>query len=236
VTIVTSIGLAILLLIAGLDKLNIPSVGGIPGGQSPQLGAFAGYNWEGNPTQVSATWRVPTVKASTTGYAASWIGVQGQAKSEFYQVGTTEQTWDDSIWYEAFWSDEPHHFLAQNMMSVYAGDEIQASITYSDGSWHAQITDLTLGVTRVASPPNTQDFIDINQAEWLQEDPGLPHHQAPYANVAPTHFWQMKVNGAAPDPSQLVAAWMVLPGGVRVVPGTITDDGFTTRRETASKT
>src|ERR1700677_2165932 len=54
------------------------------------FGYFAGYTWQGDPTSISARWKVPRILAgSPDGEAATWIGVQGN-QAPFVQIGTLE--------------------------------------------------------------------------------------------------------------------------------------------------
>ncbi len=221
--------LLVLAVLLAADRGGSLSVGGGSGGPSPELGSFAGYSWLGDVTQISATWTVPSVPSSPDGYAATWIGLQGPAKSEFYQIGTTEQSFQGQVWYEAFWSDEPHQFLAQNVMSVSAGDEIEAFVVFVSGKWIAKITDVTTGRQATGSTSDMKDFRDLNQGEWLQEDPGLPKHRAPYAKAGPVRFWHLEINGTAPSAANLEPEWMNLPHHQDVIPSPFAGDSFSAR-------
>jgi hypothetical protein len=117
------------------------------------------------------------------------------------------------------------------MMSVSAGDEIDASIAHLQGGWTATIHDVTSGQTQTA-PTTTGNFSNLQLAEWIQEDPSLPHNgHVPYPQIAPVTMWRLLANGVAPAYSGLQPQWMVLPHGQRVVPDPLVNDRFTTTQE-----
>jgi hypothetical protein len=205
--------------------------------QAPQLGSFAGYIQFGDVNRISATWTVPAISAtSSDGGASTWIGVQGQGTTEFYQIGTTENRENGQLFYDAFWSDPVEGFHAQYMpVSVAAGDEIKASIARVSGHWLATIDDVTSG-QKQAAPTGTGVFTNLSLAEWIQEDPSLPHNgHVPYPQIGPMTMWQLKANGTAPSYAGLQPQWMVLPHAQRVVPGPLINDRFTTRQAPESK-
>ncbi|MGO9198898.1 MAG: G1 family glutamic endopeptidase [Acidimicrobiales bacterium] len=212
--------------VTGLILQGISSFG--RGASQPQLGSFAGYAWFGQVTQVSASWTVPVMQAEagTTG-ASTWIGVQGPQQREFFQIGTTEGTFDGQSSYEAFWSDPARGFHPQFLMFVEPNDEIHAIISESRSSWSASITDVTTSAAESA-PTAPSDFLTLSQAEWLQEDPKLPSGPSPYPDIAPTNVSRLEVDGGPPVPAQLVPQWMALPHGQKVVPGPVVHDSFKT--------
>ncbi len=219
-------------LVVALIGLVLQGTGFTFGGAStaqPQLGSFSGYSWNGAVTQVSASWAVPAILGAAGSTSAStWIGVQGPQQGAFFQIGIIEETFDGQSSYEAFWSDTAHGFHPQILMNVVQNDQIHASISDLNGSWSARITNLTRGETSTAPTP-AADFADLDQAEWLQEDPKLPHGPSPYPDIAQTYLSQIEVNGSAPASADLVPEWMVLPGGRRVEPSPLNNDGFFTQ-------
>jgi len=199
--------------------------------QQPQLGRFAGYIWYGNVTQISATWRVPSLAPTTPdGSASTWIGVQGPGRNTFYQIGVTEESYGGTALYQAFWSDPAEHFHAQYILvSVAAGDEIQARIALLDGTWQASLADVTDSQSGNA-PTNTAQFSNVQMAEWVQEDPTLPTGAAPYPELTPSTIRHVMVNSAQPAYSSLQPQVMVLPHHVRIEPGPLVNDQFTTKQ------
>ncbi len=206
-----------------------------PSRPAAQLGSFAGYIGYVQVTQISASWRVPAIEGSSQdGSASTWIGVQGPGQQEFFQVGTTETDEDGADFYEAFWSDPAQGFHAQVLMQVSAGDEIEAVISDQSGTWQASVDDVTSNETQSA-PTTSGVFSNLQLAEWIQEDPSLPHNQhVPYPSIGPTTISALQVNGGTPDVSQLQAQVMVLPRGRRVQPGPVVNDQFSTRETTAT--
>ena len=199
--------------------------------QQPQLGRFAGYIWYGDVTQVSASWRVPKLVPTTPdGSASTWIGVQGPGKNTFFQIGVTEESYGGTAFYQAFWSDPAAHFHAQELyVAVSAGDEIQARIARVNGTWEASLADVTDSQSGNA-PTNTAEFANVQMAEWVQEDPTLPRGAAPYPELTPSTIQNVMVNAAQPSYSSLQPQVMVLPHHVRVEPGPLVDDSFTTKQ------
>lgn len=232
VTILVAVAVVASLIVGGI---NLARGGLLSHSQSPQLGSFAGYIGYVLVDQISATWSVPRILGPSPGAAAStWIGVQGPGQQEFFQVGTTESYEAGTDFYEAFWSDPAQGYHAQIMMQVAAGDEIQAEITRVSGSWQASVDDLSSGQSESA-PTSSGVFTNLQLAEWIQEDPSLPHRQhVPYPHIARTTMSQLRVNGAPPTSSELQPQVMVLPRGGRVYPGRILGDSFTTNEVAAS--
>jgi len=86
-----------------------------------------------------------------------------------------------------------------------------------------------------AAPTSSGVFTNLQLAEWIQEDPSLPHNKhVPYPDIDPTTISQLKVNGSAPRYEDLQPQIMVLPGGKRIEPAPLVGDQFTTKEVTAS--
>lgn len=224
---IVSIAVAVSLVIGGA---NLGTTSVTPDPATPQMGSFAGYIGYMPVNQISASWRVPAILNSSAGGGAStWIGVQGTGKGEFFQVGTTESYEAGTTFYEAFWSDPAQGFHARIMMPVSAGDEIRAQISEESGAWQASVDDVTEGHAQ-AAPTSSGVFTSISLAEWIQEDPSLPHSQhIPYPDITSVTLSQLRVNGSAPSASELQPQIMVLPHGRRIEPGPLVDNGFTTK-------
>lgn len=201
-----------------------------PDTATPQLGSFAGYIAYMPVHQISAAWRVPAILDSSSGGGAStWVGVQGTGKHEFFQVGTTESYDGGTAFYEAFWSDPAHGFHAQIMMPVNPGDEIEVQIAEVSGGWVASLDDVTEGHAESA-PTSSGVFHNMTLAEWIQEDPSLPHNQhVPYPHMTPVTLSRLEVNGSPPSASELQTQIMVLPHGRRVEPSGLVANRFTTK-------
>jgi hypothetical protein len=160
--------------------------------------------------------------------------VQGPGKTEFFQVGTTETFEGSTPFYEGFWSDPAEGFHAQIMMTVSAGDEIQAKILEVSGIWQASVDDVTTGQTQMA-PTSSGVFTNLQLAEWIQEDPSLPHNgHVPYPDIEPTTISQLTVNGQPPSLSNLQPQIMVLPHGRRIEAVPLAGNQFTTKELNAS--
>jgi hypothetical protein len=178
------------------------------------FGAFAGYQWFGRVTEISARWVVPQMESSARrGAASTWIGAEAPGridKAPFIQVGTQEEARARS--YGAFWSDTRQGFHPRLLFKVAAGDTIAASLELSSGHWAVAIADVTSGA-KDSFVTRDEARGAFNDAQWLQEDEtdlatGRP---LPYPQLAPTRFISFAVNGSVPEPARLSRRWLSLP-------------------------
>jgi hypothetical protein len=190
------------------------------------FGDFAGYTWQGDPTSISAQWRVPAIlPGSPEGDAATWIGVQGN-EAPFVQIGTLEDEYTLSgkhvAEYVAFWSDTQEHFEPQIFAVVRPGDPIVASMDASTTGWK-----LTFDDQRNPTPvvlDNTEPPTGYSQGEWLQEDPG---GGAPYPKLASVSFSDVQINHESPALSFDDASWLTTPDGRIYGPQPVTRNPLT---------
>ncbi len=211
---------------------------GIPQGYSDgPFGAFAGYSFIGDVRAVGGSFTVPRIAPeSRSGLAATWIGVQGQGPpSRFVQIGVIEERYPSGRrhtlvnGYVTFWSDTAHHYSAQAMFPVRAGDTIAAGLVLSHGNWSLSITDRARYRSAHVSVAN-EGSAPFNQADWTQEDPGRPNNHAQYPQLAAPIFQHVTVNATPPtasDPS-LYSQWMSA-NHYNLAPTALDDASFTLR-------
>jgi hypothetical protein len=193
---------------------------------------FGGYNYDGTFTQVSASWRVPTIdETSTPGAASMWIGVQSASGTNvFVQVGITMSRTDSGVdVYRAFWSDIAHSFEAQDLGAVSPNDLVSARIYQANGEWDVAFSDKTRSMTKSVK---TNDDVQLEAmwAQWLVEDPAPSSHTAvdlPFPQMSAPAFTQLAVNGAPPVLTRADGQVLISPNNIALVPTDVDDASFT---------
>ena len=232
----TVVALLLLMFFVTVIVVRPNSATEIAGGISDApFGGFAGYGWVGEIHSVGASFTVPGIAGgSSPGLAATWIGAQGQGPpSRFVQIGVIEDRDRGSDHYFAFWSGTDHHFQAQPLFGVSAGDGLSASLTVTKGTWTLAIADGTSHRSArfsVADLPRSP----FSQVEWTQEDPGGENDHAQYPAIAPPVFRHMTVNSTAPAGTYpaLYTTWMSV-NHTNLSPTAIYDGSFTLDRAPA---
>jgi hypothetical protein len=202
------------------------------GGHDPATSATSA-NWAGEIatgttyTEVSATWTVPSVVASTSGEATStWIGIDGADNNDLIQAGTTEQVVGGSATYFAWYEILPA--VSVPVGTVDPGDQMSVQIEeVAPGTWRIDITDATLdqsasGDVAYSGPGDS--------VEWIQEDPAIDTQGdlAPLADFGSVSFSGCGFAGADPSASQAATVDMAAADGTvesyvsAVGPGTLT--------------
>jgi hypothetical protein len=193
---------------------------------------FGGYNWFGNVTEISATWRVPTIAASSpVGHGSTWIGAQNaDGQPPFMQLGTTEDKNSlSSVMYWAFWSDPHEGYHPQPLEALAANDVVSAEMARVNSGWRLTFSDLTSKrskrLTVHYSPSGSYD-----QGEWLQEDPTANTNEAsadlPYPVMSAVSFSKLQVDDAAPSLNLGDGATLLANGGAFLVPSAFEHDAF----------
>jgi hypothetical protein len=147
-------------------------------------------------SDVSSTWVIPTVKASSSGttYSAYWVGFDGDTDGTVEQCGTSADitrhgTATYYAWYEFYPAGE-----VEVSLTVHPGDTMNAEITYeasesSSGNYayYMDLSDQTTG----------QSFIDTlytsnndarSSAEWIAEAPSNGSGVLTLANFGSVSF------------------------------------------------
>jgi hypothetical protein len=232
-----SVTAALAVLVSVSAVLVLPVVAFAAGRAHWSFGSFAGYVWRGHVTSVQASWSVPSIVGGPSGAAGTWIGAQALG-GKFIQIGTNEESFRPfplgarARSYYAFWSDPTHHFRADLLFRVYAGDKISASLTLAGKRWTLAIVDRTSGASTRFSTRDQADA-SFNQAEWEQEDPrdGATGKPAPYPNLSAVRFRRLAVNSAVPDYADMYSLWMSVDRG-NLAPSPPHHDAFTLHRAT----
>ena len=181
--------------------------------------------------QISASWRVPTVLASSRpGYASTWIGVQNETTgSPFIQLGTIEnKIGPGKTSYEAFWSDVTVGFRPQFFAAVDPGELVAAQMVRSATGWtlRMDVGKRNKPTTKIVSYAVGKSF---TQAEWLQEDPAPSSVTAvdePYPQLSRVVFSNLKVNEKQPHLTRSDGVTLTAQGGTYLVPTAVSNDSF----------
>jgi hypothetical protein len=147
-------------------------------------------------SDVSSTWVIPTVKASSSGttYSAYWLGFDGATDGTVEQCGTSADiTKHGSATYYAWYEFYPAGEVEVNL-AVHPGDTINAEITYeaseSSSGNYAYYMDLSDQTT-------DQSFTDTlftssndarSSAEWIAEAPSNGNGILTLANFGSVSF------------------------------------------------
>ncbi len=107
-------------------------------------GNWSGYVAEnGTYTSVTATWTQPAVSCTSSGIAATWVGLDGFGNSTVEQTGTSATCQSGSPQYYAWYEFFPNPPVTYNE-PLYPGDTMVASVTYlGSDEYSLKLTDLT---------------------------------------------------------------------------------------------
>jgi hypothetical protein len=183
-------------------------------------------------TQISAQWKVPTILArSPKGSACTWIGAQ-LAGTAFIQLGTCEYYLPSTPpFYEAFWSDRALGFHAQFLGTELAGDSFSALMRQTKQGWILEFknTDPLSHLKRTIKTSYGAG-VHFDEAEWIQEDPGLslnaPEYE-PYPLMSSVAFHVLRLNMHPPQLSGQDRAALIAADGIFLVPTPVHGDAFT---------
>jgi hypothetical protein len=157
--------------------------------------------------EISASFGVPDVLASTSqGIASTWIGVDN-SDGEFIQVGVIERADTSTVSAaspiavdNAFWSDTRYSYHPRNIAPVEGGDFVTVKMRLQRSGWLVSFQDSTAGWSRiVTSHFGKGEKFQIS--EWTQEDPVASvdlFSNLPYPALSETNFFGIKVNGRTP--------------------------------------
>ncbi len=163
------------LLLEELEGRLVPSA-------SPILNAstnWSGYAVQANSDTVSAvsgSWVVPTVSTTSTGYAASWVGIDGWSSSTVEQIGTEADVVNGQATYYAWYEMYPSNSVTISKMTIDPGDTITGQVSWAASSSKGGTYTLTLTDT---SHTKDSDTVTVNSstafarssAEWIVEAP-----------------------------------------------------------------
>ena len=141
---------------------------------------------KGAVTAVSASWAVPAVTGSGTGYSSAWVGIDGDISNTVEQIGTESDTaataaHDGTPQYYAWYEMYPAGWYYTTPQTVSPGDQITATVVYVgqtktgnriNDNFTLSLTDSTAGWTfsTTQAVPNHQVALR-NSAEYIVEAP-----------------------------------------------------------------
>ena len=175
---------------------------------------WAGYAATGGPfTKVSAKWKQPSVKcSSTTTYSVFWVGLDGFNSNTVEQTGSAGFCQGGSPVYFAWYEVYPKEPIIQINKPVMAGDAFSASATsVTSTSFKLVISDSTQHWTFKTT--QTITGAALSSAEVIAEAPSSGGSVLPLANFGTVHFTSSMVNGKSLGsfgPTEIV---MVTSGG-----------------------
>jgi hypothetical protein len=160
-------------------------------------GNWAGYavtGDDGSVTSVSGSWTIPTVTGSKreTSYSAFWVGIDGFNSGTVEQIGTSSDMRNGKAvyyaWYE-FYPLQPMQLISTSEFAVTPGDQISASVTYSQNTFTLTITDLTNPDTYTTTKAvSSLGYTPLrNSSEWIAEAPSSGRI-LPLANFGTVNF------------------------------------------------
>ena len=158
-------------------------------------------------SDVSASWIVPPVATTNSGYSSFWVGIDGYSSSTVEQIGTDSDYVNGAEQYYAWYEMYPNPFVKitndnsggtnnGKPFVVAPNDAITASVHYngSGGSFTLKITDG--GYTFTTTQPSTT--AKRSSAEWIAEAPSSISGVLPLANFGSVKFTgaSATINGA----------------------------------------
>lgn len=155
-------------------------------------------NWSGYAvtggryTQVSASWKVPTVKCSGTAYSSFWVGLDGDTSGTVEQTGTDSDCSGSTPQYYAWYEMYPK-FPTNYSNPVSPGDTMTASVT-TNGSGSFTLTISDVGKWSRTTTARLKSA-KLASAEVIAEAPSSSGGVLPLANFGTVNFSGSKVNG-----------------------------------------
>jgi autotransporter-associated beta strand protein len=147
-------------------------------------------------SDVSSTWVIPTVKASSSGttYSAYWVGFDGDTDGTVEQCGTSaDVTQNGTASYYAWYEFYPSGTVELNL-AVHPGDTINAEVKYeasesSSGkyAYYMDVNDQTTGKS-FTDTLYTSSSDARSSAEWIAEAPSNGSSILTLANFGSVSF------------------------------------------------
>jgi hypothetical protein len=213
-------------------------------GPHPQLGPFAGYDWNGTVRSARADWTVPQVTAATpAGQAAAWVGAEAPGRTghaPFVQVGVHEgnsggPAGTPSVFYYAFYSTTKLGFRPKLLFEVQPGDVVSATLRRAGSRWRVELQDLTTGRRRAVTTVEGAGRV-FNEAQFNQEDvtDSRTDRPYPYPSLTTLRFSGVSVNGGPPAAARLNSSWLTEADGY-LAPGPLRRGAFALRHASMTK-
>jgi hypothetical protein len=140
-------------------------------------GTLESENWSGYAvtgssfTHVRGTWIVPTVFCGVTPntYSSFWVGLDGLSSGTVEQIGTDSDCDGVSPSYYAWYEFNPSPAMFIGSLSIEPGNQMSATVSYSDEEFTLTITNETTGESFSKSSPVSG--AKRSSAEWIAEAP-----------------------------------------------------------------
>lgn len=155
---------------------------GIPTGTSSNWSGYVDtdHSSQGDFRNIAATWHVPEIVGggcssgtfkTGAGYAAFWLGLDGDGSGTVEQTGTISECFEGSQYYFDWYEMYPDGSIAVD--SVNPGDQISAYVDYTGKYWLLSLVDNTAdtGFSELESCPSA-GTCDNYSAEVIAEAPG----------------------------------------------------------------
>jgi hypothetical protein len=206
------------------------------------IDGFGGYGEYGNVNQVSAQWRVPTIRAgSSGGYARTVIDIgSDKISGPNIAVGTGESLESSTDVspsdccrpsYLAYWFSWGTFVNTDFIEAVQPSDLVSASMTRTADGWSVVFADLTQG-SHETFEIHHDAHARFTFASWLQEDPSLGGDAVidiDYPALTPSIFGNLELNRRPPTLDAGDRLALSTDNGVFDVPTPLHDDGFAMR-------
>ena len=190
-------------------------------------------NWSGYAvtggryTQVSASWKVPSVSCSGTAYSSFWVGLDGDTSGTVEQTGTDSDCSGSTPQYYAWYEMYPK-FPSNYSNPVAPGDTMTASVT-TNGSGSFTLTISDSGKWTRTTNARLKSA-KLASAEVIAEAPSSSGGVLPLADFGTVSFTGAKANNVlltsttpGIDPITMVTS----SGTVKAQPSSISSGSFT---------
>jgi hypothetical protein len=168
------------------------------GVNAQQSGNWSGYAETGSGfTSATATWKVPTVSASSGNtYSSAWVGIDGDGNSNLIQTGTEADYAGGHATYQAWWEILPAAETVIPGISVHPGDSFTGTVAKVSGTtWKITLKDNTTGASYSANHTYRGAGASV---EYIQEAPEVGGSIARIAKFSTFSFSGLTVNGHSP--------------------------------------
>lgn len=141
---------------------------------STNWSGYAVTGAKGSVTDVTASWRVPSIYGtcpSTNQYSSFWVGIDGYSSNTVEQIGTDSDCVNGKPVYYAWFEFYPHPSVTIESMAVTPGDLIYAEVkSTGKGAFTVTIQDLTTHAPAFIASAKVPSA-DQSSAEWIAEAP-----------------------------------------------------------------
>jgi hypothetical protein len=185
--VLVSIWIILLIISAGFLSFMLFSFN-----QNPQVQTESNTTWAGYiaatdfaiPTAdfigVNASWIVPTVNSSVTGYSSAWVGIGGKFDKTLIQVGTLQESsidrFGERIKYSAWYELIPQNSIGIDSVPVTPGDKVTASVFLVNATLNEWNIKFTNDKTGQEFSKNVFYNSTRLSAEWILERPFINGH------------------------------------------------------------